>query len=121
MDLKEKSVYQALMSLESLEASIQDNHIENPERLANKLNDFIAKLGNMADEARSMNESSLFPVPLALFQHVSQLSNNSPDLFQITLLEEAEEAANKRKQRIAFLQDVAEGAEATLHLPPPPS
>lgn len=37
MDQKEKSLYQALVSLESLEASIQDTNIDKPEKLAMKL------------------------------------------------------------------------------------
>lgn len=72
-----------------------------------------------------MNESSLFPVPLDLFEHVSQPSGNNPDLYQMKLLEEADQTGRRIKQKISHLQDVSDAVEAGINpppddLPPPP-
>eukprot|EP01039_Chlorochromonas_danica_P009701 gene9701-10728_t len=127
MERKEQALIKALTSLESLEVSIAGNTIDPSPILSSKLNDFIAALGTVFEEGRNMNESSLFPVPLALFDHVSQLEGNNPDIYQMKLLEEVDNTSRKLKAKLEYLQEIGDGVEVGINappdlpLPPPPS
>ena len=57
----------------------------------------------MFEEGRSMDESSTIQIPLSLFDHLDNPEINNPELFQVMMIEEAENRASKLKEKIQSL------------------
>jgi hypothetical protein len=51
-----------------------------------------------------MNESSLFPVPFDLLDHISKAQGSNPELYQLKLLDDAHSTAARTKERLNHLQ-----------------
>ena len=61
---------------------------------------FMESLAAVHEEGRSMNESSMIQIPIALFDHLDNPEGSNPELYQMLMMGEAEQRAATLKQKI---------------------
>jgi hypothetical protein len=87
MEKKEKALINAIDSLNTLQISIQGDKLESNEKVISQINQYVNRLHDLFDEARNVDEFSLFPIPVPLFDQVDQPEECNPELYQFKLLE----------------------------------
>jgi len=55
------------------------------------------------EEGRNLDESSMFAVPLELFEHLDGAADNNPELYRLKLIESSDDHAANLKDKIAYL------------------
>jgi hypothetical protein len=68
------------------------------------------------EEGRSLDESSMFPVPLDLFDHLDGAADNNPELYRLKLIESSDDHAANLKDKIAYLDVSQCGACALIQI-----
>lgn len=66
----------------------------------------MESLQRIYEEASSMDESSIFPIPLELFEHIDDRERNNPEIFQFKLIEECNTRAENLHGRVSALEVV---------------
>ena len=64
----------------------------------------VDSLRHMYEEASSMDESSLFPLPVGLFDHVDDLERNNPEIYQFKLIEDCNNRTENVLRRVTSLE-----------------
>jgi len=79
-------------------------------------NDLMDSLASVHEEGRSLDESSMFPVPLDLFDHLDGAADNNPELYRLKLIESSDDHAANLKDKIAYLDVSQCGACALIQI-----
>jgi hypothetical protein len=64
----------------------------------------VESLRHMYEEASSMDESSLFPLPVGLFEHIDDLERNNPEIYQFKLIEDCNNRTENVLRRVTALE-----------------
>jgi hypothetical protein len=67
-------------------------------------NAMVESLRHMYEEASSMDESSLFPLPVGLFEHIDDLERNNPEIYQFKLIEDCNNRTENVLRRVTTLE-----------------
>jgi len=67
-------------------------------------NAMVESLRQMYEEASSMDESSLFPLPLGLFEHIDDLDRNNPETYQFKMIEDCNYRTDNVLRRVSALE-----------------
>ena len=70
-------------------------------------NELIDSLAAMHEEGRSLDETSMFPVPLDLFSHLDSAADNNPELYRLKLIEQSDDHAATLNDKIAYLDVIS--------------
>lgn len=81
-------------------------------------NELMDSLALVHEEGRSLDESSMFPVPLDLFDHLDGAADNNPELYRLKLIESSDDHAANLKSKIAYL-DVSQCVASALKIHSP--
>eukprot|EP01032_Pedospumella_encystans_P020200 gene20200-22953_t len=114
MDRKLTAVRNALSELEQLQRAIGGDSIDSSDVLTNKLGRFVDTLSTMFEEGRSMDESSMIQLPMDLFDHLDNPAANNPELFQVKMIEDAENRAVGLKKKFSDLDELRTSVEAAV-------
>jgi hypothetical protein len=104
MEKKEKALVNAIESLNALQTSIQGDKLESNEKVISQINQYVNRLHDLFDEARNVDEFSLFPIPLPLFDQVDQSEECNPELYQFKLLEGTLGVTQQIKTKSQYLE-----------------
>lgn len=57
----------------------------------------------MFDEGNTMDESTVFPIPLELLEHIDRSEDNNPELFGHKRMEQSQARADALSNRLNYL------------------
>eukprot|EP01038_Epipyxis_sp_PR26KG_P004095 gene4095-5843_t len=106
MEKKSKALLDSLGKLNNLESSIASDNIADQLTLATQMNSFVESLQDLFSEGRSMDDSSFFPIPLDLLEHIDHVDSNNPELYQHKLFDDCELRAKKISDKINKLEEL---------------
>ena len=111
--LKAAQLTKSLAALHDLELSVNTDRIDEGSILLKKINKFNDTLNGLLECGRTMDESSMFAVPIDMLSFLDgEISN--PELYQYKLYEETEAQAVAYANRLNYLQVVKAACDEGL-------
>ena len=110
---KAEALKKSLVALNDLEMSVNSEKIDEPNTLLRKINKLTETLNGLQEVGRTMDESSMFAVPIDMLSFLDENISN-PELYQYKLYEETEAQATTFANRMNYLQVVKTECEQSI-------